>query len=172
MDRMNFIAKIILVSNCSVIRLPNKVSNQLPSRGMNMAKVKIGDYEAIVGLEPDGQKGHCFILDESLPIRSHEDINVELEIITEWIDPLLPDDMLTGLESHELSKLWHGITVKAKWEWLRFIRSTKSDATRKKRIASMIDMLEHGKKRPCCYDSSKCSYSRLSVNGILLTDKN
>jgi hypothetical protein len=39
----------------------------------------------------------------------------------------------------------------ARRDWIRWVASAKQDETRARRIENGIDMLTHGKRRPCCF---------------------
>lgn len=93
-----------------------------------------------------------------------------IEVTKDWPEPDIPQDIATALDIHELMAVWQSVTVKARWEWIRFIRSTKNPKTRLSRIATACDMLSQGKKRPCCFDHSRCTITDISKNGILLDD--
>ena len=62
---------------------------------------------------------------------------------------------------------WNSLTTKARWEWLRWIRSTKNLDTRQKRINVACDKLQKGDKRPCCFDASRCTIPEVSKSGVL-----
>ncbi|WP_459848911.1 YdeI/OmpD-associated family protein [Fusibacter bizertensis] len=62
---------------------------------------------------------------------------------------------------------WDGLTVKARWEWVRWIQFTKNPDTRSRRIEVTFSKLKAGKKRPCCFDLTRCTVTEVSNNGIL-----
>jgi hypothetical protein len=49
---------------------------------------------------------------------------------------------------------WDATTTVARRDWIAWMTSGKQAATRDKRLRAMMDMLEHGKKRVCCFDRS------------------
>lgn len=64
----------------------------------------------------------------------------------------LPEDLRTILTSHpEMLAVWHDITPLARNEWICWIESAKQEKTRHSRLSKAIDMLTHGKRRPCCW---------------------
>ena len=55
----------------------------------------------------------------------------------------------------------------ARWEWVRWINSTRVVKTRERRIEVGLSKLEDGKRRPCCFDLSSCTDPELSKSGKL-----
>ena len=72
------------------------------------------------------------------------------------IDPhTVPADLRKALAANPAAKAtWAAATTVARRDWIAWMTSGKKAETRGKRLASMIDMLEHGKKRVCCFDRS------------------
>jgi uncharacterized protein YdeI (YjbR/CyaY-like superfamily) len=68
----------------------------------------------------------------------------------------------------DLDEVWTSLTPMARWEWVRWIRATKSADTRARRVDVAISKLESGKRRPCCFDLSSCTDPELSKSGKLL----
>lgn len=64
--------------------------------------------------------------------------------------------------------LWKRVTPIARWDWIRWIQSTKNPQTRKKRIDVEFSKLSKGMKRPCCFNRSMCCDPYVSKNGVLL----
>ena len=50
--------------------------------------------------------------------------------------------------------VWADITPAARRDWIHWIESAKQAETRERRVATAIDMLAKGKRRPCCFDRS------------------
>lgn len=72
------------------------------------------------------------------------------------------------IKSAGLLSQWNNVTTKAKWDWLRWIRSTNNLSTRNKRIQVACSKLEKGDKRPCCFDRSRCTIMDVSKTGVLI----
>ena len=68
-----------------------------------------------------------------------------------------------GLRGH-----WIDITPMARWEWVRWITSTRSPATRARRVEVGISKLDRGSRRPCCFDLASCTDPDLSRSGKLV----
>ncbi|WP_425539029.1 YdeI/OmpD-associated family protein [Microaceticoccus formicicus] len=168
---MKFKTDLIEIASKKIIHIPVEYSQSLPSRGLVMAKVTIADISAILPIEPDGKGSHWFELDENfikdLDLESLENLEIDLEPIKEWPEPDMPEDILTGLESEGLIEFWNSITTKAKWEWLRWIRSTSNPDTRAKRIEVASSKMKAGDKRPCCFNASSCTVPEVSKSGVL-----
>lgn len=160
------------VNQYSLVKLPLEISKMLPSRGMNMAEIQIENYKATLPLEPDGKGSHFFMLDENVfephPFDLSHPYTITLSLVEDWPEPSLPSDLYAALKLFQVEALWAKLTTKAMWEWIRWIRSTNNSATREKRIKITCDKLSLGKKRPCCFDHSRCTEQEVSKSGILL----
>lgn len=162
-----------LVNSIPIAFIPEDISQSFPSRGMLMARVEISGISFVTPLEPDGEGSHFFICPESIvPLMKGESLNdIDLVLLSssEWPDPDLPNDLIESLSHEGLLPVWNQITVKAKWEWIRWIRSTQNMATRQKRINLACIKLSHGDKRPCCFDTSRCTLPDISKSGRILS---
>lgn len=169
-DRFN--GNIITIGGSRIIHIPHEVSEAFPSRGMVMARGKIGDFPINMPLEPDGKGSHWLLVDEylyeKLGVDDNEMVTVELELLDDWYEPDVPNDLFKALQSFDLLSTWLSLTTKARWEWIRWIRFTNNPDTRKKRINVTCSKLESGKRRPCCFDLSRCTDTSVSKNGVLL----
>jgi len=173
MKAIEFEAKITLINEWHILRLPSLVSAELPSRGMCMGKLTIGSVSALIPIEPDGEKGHWIHIHPDLytsvlsQIQENNSIQFQLTPTDQWLDPQIPEDIQQALNVNSLSPTWAGLTAKAKWEWIRWIRFTNNPKTRDKRINTAVDMLSSGKKRPCCFDQSRSTDMHVSRSGKL-----
>ena len=153
-----------------IIVLPKSVSSKLPSRGINMVNVKVGNNSFVTLLEPDGIGSHWFILkDRFLKNLDSKMLNFTLELVTNWPEPNIPSDINNKLKiDSDLNTIWNSLTTQARWDFLRWINETSNKNTRKGRIDKMINMLKSGKRRPCCFNRTKCCFPGLSKNGLLM----
>ena len=71
-------------------------------------------------------------------------------------------------ENPQVHKLWMDITPMARWDWIRWIRSTKQVETRRRRIEVACSKLKKGERRPCCFNRTVCTDPEVSNNGVLL----
>jgi len=179
MAAIRFDTKLFTINSWTILRLPEDASAQLPSRGMVMVAGTFNGIPFKTLLEPDGVYGqgrnpsHWFKPDEKLLKEAHaqagDTVKVELEPTKEWIDPEVPDDVKKALSSSSKAEaLWKDITPMARWDWIRWVRAVKTDETRKKHLDVMLDKLNKGMRRPCCFNRNMCSEPYVSKNWTLL----
>lgn len=169
--KQRFQAQPIDKSGRMIVRLPEEVSTALPSRGMVTVELRYREQSFTVPLEPDGKGGHWFeVSGELLKIGLTAGASELLEIspLEQWPEPQLPEDIRHGLAEAGLNEQWSSLTNKAKWEWLRWIRSTRNVLTRAKRIRVACSKLEKGDRRPCCFNASSCTVADLAKSGVLM----
>lgn len=165
MTSLRFSATVQSLEGQRIVVLPLEISKELPSRGMVMAEIHIGNHYWIAALEPDGKFSHWFSLEASLQTSSP--LEITLNIVDEWPEPEVPEDIWEGLVSFGLDGVWQTLTTKSKWSWIRWIRATNNPETRKKRIGVAADKLLKGNRRPCCFDQTRCTVPELSKSGVL-----
>ena len=173
MPKISCKAKLYTINSWTLVRLTKEISAQLPSKGMVMDEGSINSVPFQAALEPDGKKSHWFRVDKSIldTIRSSGGDTVELTIepVKDWPEPDVPDDLKTALASSpKVNILWEDLTPMARWDWIRWIRSTKNLDTRKKRIVVAFSKLQAGERRPCCFNRTLCTEPLVSHNGVLL----
>ena len=153
-----------------IIVLPKSVSSKLPSRGINMVNVKVGNSSFVTLLEPDGIGSHWFILKyKILKNLDSKMLTFTFELVENWPEPSIPSDIDNKLKvDSDLNIIWNSLTTQARWDFLRWINETSNKNTRKGRIDKMINMLKSGKRRPCCFNRTKCCFPGLSKNGLLM----
>jgi len=173
MSTIRFETKPLRVGDWTILRLPESASAKLPSRGMTLVEGTINGFRSKIVLEPDGKGSHWFRVDSQL--RKTADINpgvkvtIDVEPSKEWPEPEIPADLKKALKSDpQANALWTEITTMARWDWLRWIRSTKNQETRKRRIVVALSKLKDDKRRPCCFNRNLCTEPAISKNGILL----
>lgn len=167
-----FQAELLKIEDIEIIKIPEDLSEKLPSRGMVMVLVKIDDISFIAPLEPDGKGSHWLEvspwLSKEIRVTNGESLYLSIEVADEWIEPEIPQDFMNEIIKLDILEEWNSITVKARWDWIRWIRSTKNPATRSKRINVATSKLQKGDKRPCCFDRSRCTITNVSKSGVLL----
>ncbi len=179
MSIIRFNAKLFTIRSWTILRLPEDASTKLPSRGMTMVKGTINGVPFKTLLEPDGKYGpglkpsHWFRPDEKLlrdaSAVAGDTVEVSLEPSKEWIEPEVPEDVEKALSSSQkAADLWKDITPMARWDWIRWIRAVKTTETRQKHIEVMLDKLNRGMRRPCCFNRNLCSEPYVSHNWKLL----
>jgi hypothetical protein len=174
MALIQFHTELLQIKSWKIIRLPKNISNELPSRGMSMIDATINEVDFKIPLEPDGMGSHWFKVSEALyeeiGLKVGDILLISIKPTKEWDEPKIPEDLNNSLVLFKVQTEWNSITTKARWEWIRWIRSTSNPDTRQKRIQTACSMLECGKKKPCCFDHSRCTEPYISKNGILIAD--
>ncbi len=169
-----FEAALSELGSRKIIRLPSSASEKLPSRGMVMVQGTMNGVAFQAPLEPDGRGGHWLevsgALGKGAGAAAGQAVSLHMEPADVWAEPEIPGDMRDAIAQAGLNSQWEGITTKARWEWLRWIRATKSPATRRKRIEVACSKLQKGDKRPCCFNSASCTVPDVSKSGVLLDE--
>jgi bacteriocin resistance YdeI/OmpD-like protein/uncharacterized protein DUF1905 len=171
--------KLFTINSWIILHLPEEASAQLPSRGMVMVKGTFNGIPFKTLLEPDGEYGqgvkpsHWFAPSKELLEKAHvtsgDMVEVALEVTKEWIEPEIPEDVKKILSTSEKAEvLWKDITPMARWDWIRWIRAVKTPETRQKHLVVMLDKLNKGMRRPCCFNRNLCSQPHVSHNWVLL----
>jgi hypothetical protein len=173
MSIIRFEAKLFTIGSWTLLRLPKSASAKLPSRGMTMVTGTINGFRFKTVLEPDGKGSHWFQVDKTMLESSGADtgdsIMLAIEPTKEWTEPEVPEDLKSTLAlTPQAYTLWEKITPMARWDWIRWIRSTKYPETRSRRIKTACSKLKAGEKRPCCFNRSVCTEPYVSNNGVLL----
>ncbi len=170
----SFQGQVIALGAHKIIRIPQDISNHFPSRGMVMVRLTINGIPFEEALEPDGKKGHWLDVRpehaHALDIEGQHVHDLSLEVIEVIKEPPMPNDVLEAFEKAHVMDMWEKTTPKAKWEWFRWIRATKNPSTRRQRIDVACSKFKKGDKRPCCFDSSRCSVPEVSKSGVLLEE--
>lgn len=176
---ITFKTRLITIRDWTILHLPVEASAELPSRGMTMVKGTLNGVPFMTMLEPDGAYGpglkpsHWFRPDEKLlsdaSAKAGDTVEVTLEPTKEWIEPEIPADVAKALASSTPAKaLWDDITPMARWDWIRWVRAVKTAETRQKHLDVMLDKLNKGMRRPCCFNRNMCSEPYVSKNWKLL----
>lgn len=155
-----------------ILPLPEEASAQLPSRGQVAVHAVLGGQERDTVVEPDGRKGHWIDLApklaEALDASEGSEVAFTLTTLSQWPEPEVPADLAAALkDAGDLAETWPSLTPMARWEWVRWVGSTRSESTRAKRVDVSIDKLRNGSRRPCCFDLSSCTDPELARSGKL-----
>src|SRR5438128_10361521 len=178
---IRFDATLHTIGKSTLLRLPEKASMKLPSRGQvavqGAIKGAINGHRFQTVLEPDGNFGHWMRIDrmlrESTAIIAGDTDTLELESVRDWPEPSVPQDLKTALAAapRKIQDLWKEITPMARWEWVRWVNATQNLDTRKRRVEVSISKMKSGKRRPCCFNLAACTDPNLSKNGRLATTR-
>jgi hypothetical protein len=179
MAKIEFETTLYTINDWTILRLPESASAKLPSRGMTMVSGTLNGVPFKAVLEPDGKYGpglqpsHWFSPNKQLLTAAHvkagDTVQVTLEPTKDWIEPEVPSDVKKALStSSKAEELWKDITPMARWDWIRWIRAVKTAETRQKHLEVMLDKLNKGMRRPCCFNRSLCSEPAVSKNWTLI----
>jgi Domain of unknown function (DUF1905)/Bacteriocin-protection, YdeI or OmpD-Associated len=170
---IRFDAELYTIERSTVLRLPEKASGKLPSRGQVAVKGTIDGHRFQTVLEPDGKFGHWMKIDRKLQksaaLSAGDTATLEIEPVKEWPEPSVPVDLRTALAAapQKIQDVWKEITPMARWEWVRWVNATPNPDTRKRRVEVSISKMKSGKRRPCCFNLAACTDPNLSKNGKL-----
>jgi len=171
---IRFEATLHTIDKWTIVRLPEKASEKLPSRGQVAVQGTIDGHEFQTVLEPDGCSGHWMRIDEKLQrtaaISAGDTATLEIEPTRDWPEPDVPQDLETALVNapQKIQDLWNDITPMARWEWVRWVNATKNPDTRRRRVEVSISKMDSGKRRPCCFNLAACTNPDVSRNGKLI----
>jgi hypothetical protein len=173
MSTIRFKAKPFKIGSWTILQLPKDASAKLPSRGMAMIKGTINGFHFQVVLDPDGKGSHWFRVDKTISegasAKAGETATLAIEPSKEWPEPKVPTDLKDALmAAPRANTMWIDITPMARWDWIRWIGSTKQPETRKRRIRVALSKLKAGERRPCCFNRNLCTEPYVSNNGVLL----
>src|SRR5437764_13971474 len=97
-----------------------------------------------------------------------DSVSVALEPMALCPEPKVPADLAEALASDPHARgLWMDITPVARWDWIRWIGSTRNRDTRAIRIEKALSKLTSGKRAACCFNRSQCTDPSMSRNGVL-----
>jgi Bacteriocin-protection, YdeI or OmpD-Associated/Domain of unknown function (DUF1905) len=171
---IRFDATLYTIDKRTILRLPEKASGKLPSRGQVAVKGTIKGHGFQAVLEPDGNLGHWMRIDgklqKAVALGAGDTATLEIESLKGWPEPNVPQDLEAALAAapQKIQDLWKAITPMARWEWVRWVNATQNPDTRKRRVAVSISKMKSGKRRPCCFNLAACTDPNLSKNGRLI----
>src|SRR5438445_8805538 len=171
---IRFDATLHTIDQWTILRLPEKASGKLPSRGQVTVQGTINGHWFQTVLEPDGSSGHWMRIDRKLQqtaaLSAGDTATLEVESLKEWPEPNVPPDLETALAAapQKIHDLWNGITPMARSEWVRWVNATQNPDTRKRRVEVSISKMKSGKRRPCCFNLAACTDPDLSRSGRLI----
>ena len=173
MSKIRFQAKLTAIGSQTILRLPEAASSKLPSRGMSMVEGTFNGRAFQTPLEPDGMGSHWFRVTKTMlqaaRLEAGDSASVALEPMALWPEPKVPADLAEALASDPPARrIWLDITPLARWDWIRWIGSTRNRDTRAIRIEKTLSKLRSGKRAACCFNRSQCTDPSMSRNGVLL----
>ena len=171
---IRFDATLHTIDEWAILRLPEKASEKLPSRGQVAVQGTINGHGFQTVLEPDGYSGHWMRingkLQQTAALSAGDTATLEIETLKDWPEPNVPQDLATALAAapQRIQDLWKRITPMARWEWVRWVNATQNPDTRKGRVQVSISKMKSGKRRPCCFNLAACTDPNLSKNSRLI----
>ncbi len=173
MPQIRFQAKLTAIGSQTILRVPKAASSKLPSRGMSMVEGTFNGHAFQTPLEPDGMGSHWFRVSNTMlkaaSVEAGDSVSVALEPMALWPEPKVPADLAQALASDpQVRAIWLDITPLSRWDWIRWIGSTRNRDTRMIRIEKTLSKLRSGKRAACCFDRSQCTDHSMSRNGVLL----
>src|SRR5687768_9213776 len=154
MPKIRFQATLTAIGSQAILRVPQAASSKLPSRGMSMNEGTFNGHAFQVPLEPDGRGSHWFRVSNTMLKAARaevgDSVSVALEPLAQWPDPKVPADLAEAFASDpQARRLWMDITAVARWDWIRWIGSTRNRDTRAIRIEKTLSKLGSGKRAAC-----------------------
>ena len=150
MTNMKFTCTLHQINEWLIIQLPQDISEQLPTRGLVLATVTLNQTSINFPFEPDGKGGHFYKLDDTnldtKTLKAGDPVTVAFSISKEGFEPPLPKDVEIMLHEEGLMAFWATLTIKARLEWLRWIRSPNNPETRNKRIDVAYSKMNNGSR--------------------------
>lgn len=173
MTTIRFETAPLKIGDWTILRLPESASAKLPSRGMALVEGTVNGVRSKIVLEPDGKGGHWFRIGpgphRTASVTTEEKVAVVVEPSKAWPEPELPADWKKALAADsQANALWLDITPMARWDWLRWIRATNNQDTRRRHIEVALSKLRAGERRPCCFNRNMCTEPGVSKNGVLM----
>jgi Bacteriocin-protection, YdeI or OmpD-Associated/Domain of unknown function (DUF1905) len=171
---IRFDATLYTIDGSTLLRLPEKASRRVPSRGQVAVRGIINGHGFQTVLEPDGNFGHWMRIDRKLQqitgLSAGDSATLEIESVKDWPEPTVPQDLETALAAapQKIHDLWEDITPMARWEWVRWVNATQNPDTRKRRVEVSVSKMKSGKRRPCCFNLASCTDPNLSKSGRLI----
>ena len=171
---IRFDATLYTIHKSTILRLPEKASGKLPSRGQVAVQGTINGHGFQTVLEPDGSLGHWMRIDGKLQraaaVSAGDTATLEIEPVKDWPEPNVPQDLEAALAAapQKIQDLWEDITPMARWEWVRWVNATGNADTRKRRVEVSVSKMESGKRRPCCFNLAACTDPNLARSGRLM----
>lgn len=169
---IQFKALVYELGKSVILRLPERASEKLSSRGQVAVTGTINGTEFKTVLEPDGYWGHWMRLDDALQalVAVGSEATLEVTPTKNWPEPTLPTDFQKVLAAapQKVKDKWGDITAMARWEWIRWINSTANSETRTIRLDKTVSKLNGTHRRPCCFNLAACTDPELSKSGRLM----
>ena len=98
---IRFDATLSTIDKWTILRMPEKASGKLPSRGQVAVQGTINGHGFQTVLEPDGRSGHWMRIDGTLQrtaaLSAGDTATLEIASLKDWPEPNVPQDLETAL---------------------------------------------------------------------------
>src|SRR5882672_2962758 len=98
---IRFDAALYMIDRWTILRLPEKASRKLPSRGQVAVQGTINGHRFQTVLEPDGNFGHWMRMDRKLQkaaaLSADDTATIAIEFVKDWPEPNVPPDLTRAL---------------------------------------------------------------------------
>ena len=174
---VRFEATLYAIDGSTILRLPEKASNQLPSRGQVAVQATVNGHACQTVAEPDGESGHWVRIGAkqqlAAALRAGDTAGVELVPLEDWPEPTVSrgSSGRPRCGAGQDPGAAKAITPMARWEWVRWVNATRNPGTRQRRVEVSIPRMQSGKRRPCCFNLAACTDPDLSKNGKLINPR-
>jgi hypothetical protein len=136
---IRFDATLYTIGEWTLLRLPEKASEKLPSRGQVVVGGTINGHGFQTVLEPDGSFGHWMRIDGKLQrtaaLSAGDTATLEIERFEDWPEPNVPQDLEIALAGAPQRSRTFGETSR-RWRagnGVRWVKATPNPDTRKRR---------------------------------------
>jgi hypothetical protein len=175
MPTVKFQTTLTAIGPDVILRVPKAASSKLPSRGLTVVDATLNGHSFKTVLEPDGKDSHWSRVSKAMLKAANAAAGTRVSITmtpaAEWPEPKVPPDLARALAADDdVRSVWTDITPLARWDWIRWIGSTRNPDARAIRIDKTLSKMRSGKRAACCFDRSQCTDPSVSHNGVLLDD--
>lgn len=75
-----------------------------------------------------------------------------MQNVATGVNHRVPKDMREALTANiKVLEIWNGLTPLARNEWICWVTIVKKSETRESHLKRLVEDLQKGKKRPCCW---------------------
>lgn len=133
--------------------LPPTASRKLGARGRVPVEVEVGGARFRTSVFPDGNGGHSFMVNAEMRKAAGAHVGDKarfaLRVVSDTVAVEVPPDVKAALAGAGKARAqFEAVTDKARAEWVAWATSAKKAETRARRIASMLERLAAGARRP------------------------
>ena len=137
---------ILGFGNHAAIEIPDKNLAELGGNKRAPLKVTLNDYT--YQSTATGMDSKCLVVfptkdRKASGVASGDQVTVTLELDSGYREVDIPHELSIILESHKLSKVFHGLTYSRRKEYVRQVAEAKAKETKTRRIEKIVQELKH-----------------------------